>query len=153
SCTISLASTRAASAGSRRRPIMRRSGSRWAVSSCSTALASPCFACSSSCSVSGVLLHMFRSAEWRFGLVESRGRRDADQRQADAQDGLLLAVDGDVLRDGEHPVLVLAHLQCRTLAEIFLRHGEEQEDRRVAGAAGLLAQLVQFLLLERFFPL
>src|SRR5262245_10133974 len=49
---MSLASTRAASAGSRRRPIMRRSGSRWAVISRPTAPASPWRACSSSRSVS-----------------------------------------------------------------------------------------------------
>src|SRR5436190_19037315 len=105
---MSLASTRAASAGSRRRSIMRRSGSRCAVSSRSTAPASPCFACSSNCCVSGVLLPMSEPPHW----AEDSGRgRETDERQADAEDSLLLAVDGDVLGDVQHPVLVLAHLQ------------------------------------------
>src|SRR5262245_9342948 len=68
---MSLASTRAARAGSRRRSIMRRNGSRWAVSRRSTALASPCLAWSSSSCVWSLLVHMRASPEDNGGKPSS----------------------------------------------------------------------------------
>src|SRR5438105_1707669 len=93
-------------------------------------------------------LLVFHSSFIIHHLFSGRGR-ETNERQADAEDSLLLAVDGDVPGDVQHPVLVFAHLQGRGLAEVLLRHGEEEEDRRVPTAAGLLAQVVQLLWLKR----